>query len=168
MAEDDVPPYAHLSPVRHAREYRAYGERECVGILRDVLEGCSAMDAWMNTPVSIQFSELQAVEIKQPYRCAFVRGPSDFRGYRIVDKRQDECKPMLEDIHHTVSQITSSIRTFWPCSHVSNSGPGLTRMKAQVVDIIDGESKTGGCCAKAFYSPGMPSTTRALLVAKNE
>ena len=105
VPEDEVPPGARWSFIRPAYECRAYGKREYVGVLRDVPEGWSAMDACMNMPVSIEFSKHPSIEIKQPYRCAFVGSSADIRGYWIVDQHQDDCKPKLEDIHDTVSQI---------------------------------------------------------------
>ena len=81
---------------------RAYGKQEYEGVLRNIPEGWGAIDACMNTPVSIRTVwDGPAVKIRQPYRCALVDG--FVQGYWILDQYQDDCKPKLKDVHDIVS-----------------------------------------------------------------
>ena len=102
VPEDRIPPGAYWSSVRPAYECRAYGKREYQGTLRNVPKGWGAVDACMNTCVSVKVAwNRPPVEIRRPYRCAFVDG--SLHGYWIVDRDQDDCKPKLKDVQDAVS-----------------------------------------------------------------
>ena len=115
VPEDHIPPGARWGTVSYIYGCRAYGKREYEGVLLDIPKGWSAIDACMNTPVSIKVGwNRPKVEIRQPHRCASVG--NSLHGYWIVDRDQDDCEPKLKDVHDTVSQ------RFPPVNPYSRSG----------------------------------------------
>jgi hypothetical protein len=106
VPDDRVPPGAHWKPIWPAYDCRAYGKREYWGVLLDIPEGWSAMDACMNTP-----AEIEGVTVRRPDRCAFVSESPGIHGYWMVDRNQEDCKPWHKDIRDTVSQRLSSTYT---------------------------------------------------------
>ena len=90
-----IPKGAFWEVVLPAWDCRAYGKREFWGILRNVPEGRSEMDACMNMPV-----EIGGVTIRRPYRCQY-RGPMN--GFWMVDWDQPDCKPWHQDFVDKVS-----------------------------------------------------------------
>ena len=92
-----VPHGAFWEDVLPARDCRAYGKREYWGVLRNIPQGWSAIDACMNMPV-----EVKGVTIRRPYRCEYTRG--SVHGYWMVDWDQPDCKPWFRDFQDTVGQ----------------------------------------------------------------
>ena len=103
--EDRVPQGAFWEAVSPAEVCRAYGKREYWGMLQNVPEDWTAMDACMNMP-----AEVQNVTVRRPDRCAFVdvEGSPRIHGYWMVDWDQPDCKPWFEDFHDAVSSISLS------------------------------------------------------------
>lgn len=117
VPDDRVPPGAHWKPIWPAYDCRAYGKREYWGVLLDIPEGWSAMDACMNTP-----AEIEGVTVRRPDRCAFVSESPGIHGYWMVDRNQEDCKPWHKDIRDT---------------GCTNHGSGLTRIEAKVEGILN-------------------------------
>jgi len=116
VLDDRVPEDAFWEAVWPAWDCRAYGKREYWGILQNIPEGWSAIDACMNMPV-----EINGVTVRRPYRCAFVDGSPHIHGYWMVDWDQTDCKPWHENFHD---------------AGCTNYGSGTRRIEAQVVGII--------------------------------
>ena len=108
-----VPHGAFWEVVWPAWDCRAYGKREYWGVLRNIPEDWSDMDACMSMPV-----EIKGVTVRHPYRCAFVGGSPHIHAYWMVDWDQPDCKPWYRDFRDAVS-LRSSIHTLWLCSHIS-------------------------------------------------
>ena len=110
VPEDPVPSGAYWYAVGPSDECLAYGKREYNGMLQSIPKSWSAVDACMNTPVSIEVHWSQpAVRIRRPHRCASVDG--SLYGYWIVDWYQHDCQSKLKDIHDTVGQRYFSAST---------------------------------------------------------
>jgi len=92
--ENRVPQGAFWEVVWPAWDCRAYGKREYWGMLQNIPEGWSAIDACMNMPV-----EIKGVTIRRPYRCAFASGSPHILGYWMVDWDQPDCKPWYRDFN---------------------------------------------------------------------
>jgi len=101
--EDRVPQGAFWQVVWPAWDCRAYGKREYWGVLENIPEGWTAMDACTNMPV-----EIKGVTVRRPGRCAFVEGSSHIHGYWMVDWDQPDCKPWYRDYQDAVSPISPS------------------------------------------------------------
>ena len=114
VLEDRVPQDAFWEVVWPAWDCRAYGKREYWGMLQNIPEGWSAIDACMNMPV-----EIKGVTIRRPYRCAFVDGSPHIHGYWMVDWDQPDCKPDLKNFHDAVSLSFPFTHTPWSRSHVT-------------------------------------------------
>jgi len=114
MVRDEltIPKGAFWEFVLPAWDCRAYGKREYWGVLRNVPEGRSEMDACMNMPV-----EIRGVTIRRPYRCQY-RGPMN--GFWMVDWDQPDCKPWHKDFVDR---------------GCTNRGSGLRHLEAEVVGI---------------------------------
>ena len=99
-ARDDVrvPQGAFWDVVWPRWECRAYGKREYWGILRNIPQDRSDIDACMNMPV-----EIQGVTIKRPGRCEYVEGSPYIHAYWIVDWDQPDCQPWHKDFRDKVS-----------------------------------------------------------------
>ena len=98
VPEDRVPQGAFWEVVWPAWVCRAYGKREYWGMLRNIPQGWSAIDACMNMPV-----EIKGVTIRRPDRCKFVDGSPHIHGYWIVDWDEQGCKPWYRDFRDAVS-----------------------------------------------------------------
>ena len=114
VLEDRVPQGAFWEVVWPAWDCRAYGKREYWGMLRNIPEGWSTIDACMNMPV-----EIKGVTVRRPDRCAFVDGSPYIHGYWMVDWDQPDCKPWYRDFHDAVSLNLSFTRTQWSHSHAT-------------------------------------------------
>ena len=95
--EARVPHGAFWEVVWPAWDCRAYGKREYWGILRNIPEGWSDIDACMNMPV-----EIKGVTVRRPYRCAYVWGSPHIHAYWMVDWDQPDCKPWYRDYKDAV------------------------------------------------------------------
>lgn len=104
VPENRVPPGAHWNPIWPAYNCRAYGTREYWGMLLDVPESWTPMDACMNTP-----AEVKGVTFKQPHRCKWVDGSPHIHGYWVVDWDQKDCQPWHKDIRDAVSPRSPSV-----------------------------------------------------------
>ncbi|KAF9651191.1 hypothetical protein BDM02DRAFT_3091558 [Thelephora ganbajun] len=114
--EDRVPQGAFWDPVWPAYDCRAYGKREYWGILRNIPEGWSAIDACMNMPV-----EIKGVTIRRPYRCTSIWNSwPQIYGYWMVDWDQPDCKPYYRDYQNA------------GCTSYKS---GKRRIEAQIVGI---------------------------------
>jgi len=119
--EDRVPQGAFWDTTWPAQECRAYGKREYWGILWNIPEDWTAVDACMNMPV-----EIKGVTIRRPYRCAYVEGSPHIHGYWMVDWHQPDCKPWHKDFHDT---------------GCTNLGSGIRRIEAQIIGIPDNKEQ---------------------------
>ena len=132
--EDRVPKGAFWEAVWPAWDCCAYGKREYWGILRNIREGWSAMDACMNMPV-----EIKGVTLRHPDRCTFdwPWGSPHVRGYWMVDWDQPDCKPWHRDYQDTVGAIPHLSRTFFFTLPQGCTGyrSGKRRIEAQLVGI---------------------------------
>jgi len=113
---DRVPYGAFWEVVWPAWDCLAYGKREYWGMLRNIPQGWSAIDACMYMPV-----EIKGVKIRRPYRCKFVDGSPHIHGYWIVDWDQSDCKPSYRNFHDA------------GCTSYRS---GTRRIEAQIIDII--------------------------------
>jgi len=113
VPEDRVPHGAFWEVVWPAWSCRAYGKREYWGMLRNIPDGWSAIDACMNMPV-----EIKGVNIRRPYRCKFVDGSPQIHGYWMVDWDQQDCKPSYKNFHDAVSPKFPFVLTLRSYSHV--------------------------------------------------
>ena len=96
--EDRVPQGAYWEFVWPAWDCRAYGKREYWGVLRNVPQNWTAIEACINMPV-----EIKGVTVRRPYRCSFVNGSPHIRGYWMVDWNQPDCKPWFQEFRDAVS-----------------------------------------------------------------
>jgi len=115
--ESHIPQGAFWEVVWPAWDCRAYGSREYWGMLQNIPEGRTELDACMNMPV-----EIKGVSVRRPDRCAYVEGSSLIHGYWMVDWDQPDCKPWLQDL------------TDMGCTY---PGSGTRRIEAWVVGIND-------------------------------
>jgi len=96
--EDRVPQGAFWDPLWAAWDCRAYGKREYWGELKNIPQDWTPMEACTNMP-----AEIKGVNVRRPYRCAYVDGSPHIHGFWVVDWDQPDCKPKLQDITDTVS-----------------------------------------------------------------
>ncbi|KAF9651184.1 hypothetical protein BDM02DRAFT_899049 [Thelephora ganbajun] len=135
VPEDYIPQGAYWDPVWPAYNCRAYGKREYWGMLRNVPEGWSSIDACMNMPV-----EIKGVTIRRPYRCAFVGESPHIHGYWMVDWDESGCKPWHRGFHNTVSSgllTSTSYGHAYILQGCTSYRSNTTRIEAQVVGIIN-------------------------------
>jgi len=95
--EDRVPQGAFWDLISPALDCRAYGKREYWATLQSVPEGWSATDACMNTPAKVK-----GFTVRRPYRCAFLDGSSEIRGYWMVDWDEPGCHPYYRNCREVV------------------------------------------------------------------
>ena len=113
--EDRVPQGAFWEVVWPNWDCRAYGKREYWGVLRNIPEGWTAMDACTNMPV-----EIRGVAIRRPNRCGFAEGSPHIHGYWMVDWDQPDCKPWHTNYQDAVSPVfPPPVCTLRVCLHVS-------------------------------------------------
>ena len=93
-----VPKGAFWDPVWPKWECRAYGKREHWGILRNIPQDRSDVDACMNMPVDIH-----NVTLRQPQRCQFVEGSPYIHAFWMVDWGEPDCRPFHRDFRDEVS-----------------------------------------------------------------
>jgi len=98
--EDRVPQGAFWEVISPSVDCRGYGRREYWGILRNIPQGWTAIDACMNMP-----AEIKGVTVRRPNWCAFVGGSPHIVGHWMVDWDQTDCKPWYKDFHDAVSLI---------------------------------------------------------------
>jgi len=96
--EDRVPQGAFWDGVWPALDCRAYGKREYQGILNNIPEDWTDLNACMNMPV-----EIKGVSVRRPDRCGYVEGSPHIHGYWMVDWNQSDCKPRHQYIIDKVS-----------------------------------------------------------------
>ncbi|KAF9647049.1 hypothetical protein BDM02DRAFT_3063939, partial [Thelephora ganbajun] len=108
---------AFWETVLPAYDCRSYGKREYWGILRNIPEGWTDVDACMNMPV-----EIKGVSVRRPYRCGYVANSPHIHAFWMVDWDQPDCKPWHIDITDT---------------GCTNPGSGIRRIEAWVVGIND-------------------------------
>jgi len=138
VREDRVPQGAFWEVVSPAVACSAYGKREYWGMLQNVPEGWTAMDACTNMPV-----EIVDVTIRRPDRCASVEGSPHIHGYWMVDWDQPDCKPWYKDFHDAVSPPPLSV--LYGYAHTSQGctsyASGQRRIEAHLVGIIDSKEQ---------------------------
>jgi len=66
--------------------------------VQNIPEDWTAMDACTNMPAKIK-----GVNLRRPYRCAYVDGSPHIHGFWMVDWDEPDCKPRLQDVTDTVS-----------------------------------------------------------------
>ena len=145
--EQTIPKGAFWEVVWPAWDCRAYGKREYWGLLRNIPEGRSEMDACMNMPV-----EIKGVHIRRPYRCQYVDG--SIHGFWMVDWDQPDCKPWHQNFVDKVSFGISPIPI--ASSPYSTPIPRVARTGGQVSVVLKPrswaltirEDKTGVCYAR--------------------
>ena len=96
--EDRVPQGAFWESVWPAEDCRSYGKREYWGVLRNIPEDWTDIDACMNMP-----AEIKGVPVRRPYRCHYVEGSPHIHGFWMVDWNQIDCKPWHQDFNDKVS-----------------------------------------------------------------
>jgi len=135
--DDRVPQDAFWEDISPAVVCHAYGKREYSGVLQNISEDWTAMDACMHMPV-----EIEGVPIKRPDRCGFVEGSPHVHGYWMVDWDQPDCEPYFKEFHDTVSPTSPpslSVR-YWH-AHTSQGcieyQSGQRRIEAHLVGIND-------------------------------
>ena len=141
--EDRVPQGAFWEVILPAVDCRGYGKREYWGILQNIPQGWTAIDACMNMP-----AEIQGVTVRRPDRCTFVEGSPHIVGYWMVDWDQPDCKPWYEAFHDAVSPLSS----LHPCvadmlillRDVQATGPVPVESRLTSWAYSTGESKIGG------------------------
>ena len=99
--EDRVPQGAFWDVVWPAWDCRAYGTREYWGILQNIPEDWTDLDACMNMPV-----EIEGVTLRRPYRCAHVEDSPYIHGYWMVEWGQPDCQPWHRNFHDKVRGTT--------------------------------------------------------------
>ena len=132
--EDRVPQGAFWEVISPAPDCRAYGRREYWGILRNIPEGWTAIDACMNMP-----AEIKNVTVRRPDRCAFVQGSPDILAHWMVDWDEPDCKPWYQEFHDTVSPIfPPSVRSGYThtAQGCTSRGSGTRRIEAHIVGIL--------------------------------
>jgi len=112
--EDRAPQGAFWELVQPKLDCLSYGKREYWGILRNIPEGWTELDACMNMPV-----EIKGVSVRRPDRCLSARG-SPVRAFWTVDWDQPDCKPWHQDFYD---------------KGCTNKGSGIRRLEAWVVGI---------------------------------
>ena len=136
--EDRVPQGAFWDGVWPALDCRAYGKREYWGVLQNIPDDWTDLDACMNMPVKIK-----GVSVRRPDRCAYVEGSPHIHGFWIVDWGQLDCQPWLKDFEDKVRQgkpwwrqRTTRLTNicFKGCT---NLGSGTRRIEAWVMQIKD-------------------------------
>jgi hypothetical protein len=96
--EDRVPQGAFWETVWPAWDCRSYGKREYWGVLHNIPEDWTDIDACMNMPV-----EIKGVSVRRPHRCEYVEGSPHIHGFWMVDWGQLDCKPWHKDFNDRVS-----------------------------------------------------------------
>ena len=96
--EDRVPQGAFWETVWPAWDCRSYGKREYWGVLRNIPEDWTDIDACMNTPV-----EINGVAVRRPHRCQYVEGSPHIHGFWMVDWDQLDCQPWHQDFNDKAS-----------------------------------------------------------------
>ena len=96
--EDRVPQGAFWESVWPAEDCRSYGKREYWGVLRNIPEDWTDIDACMNMP-----AEIKGVTVRRPHRCHYVEGSPHIHGFWMVDWNQLDCKPWHQDFNDKVS-----------------------------------------------------------------
>jgi len=96
--EERVPQGAFWDGIWPAWDCRSYGKREYWGILNNVPEDWTDLDACMNMP-----AEIKGVSVRRPDRCGYVEGSPHIHGYWMVDWDQPDCKPWHQDVTDKVS-----------------------------------------------------------------
>ena len=112
--EDRVPQGAFWEVISPSVDCRGYGRREYWGILRNIPQGWTAIDACTNMPV-----EIKGITVRRPDWCAFIGGSPHIIGHWMVDWDQTDCKPWYKDFHDAVSLISPSAHMLWLRSHIS-------------------------------------------------
>ena len=103
--EDRVPRGAFWDGVWPALDCRAYGKREYWGILQNIPDDWTDLDACMNMPTKIK-----GVSVRRPDRCAYIEGSPHIHGFWTVDWDQPDCKPWLKDFDDRVSFGGANVR----------------------------------------------------------
>ena len=122
--EDRIPPGAFWETVQPSPDCLSYGRREYWGILRNIPEDWTDLDACMNMP-----TEIKGVSIRRPNRCLYVGDSPYIHGFWTVDWDQLDCKPWHQDFDDRVS-----LRHFGGCALPSNSTQTLVLRVAQIWD----------------------------------
>ncbi|KAF9782607.1 hypothetical protein BJ322DRAFT_163192 [Thelephora terrestris] len=113
--EDRVPQGAFWEVAQPALDCLSYGKREYWGILRNIPEDWTDLDACMNMPV-----EIKGLSVRRPDRCLYVKDSPYIHGFWTVDWDQPDCKPWLQDFDD---------------KGCTNKGSGTRRIEAWVVGI---------------------------------
>ena len=105
--KDRGPQGAFWESVLPAEACLSYGKREYWGVLRNIPEGWTEINACMNMPV-----EIKGVSIRRPHRCHYVEGSPHIHGFWMVDWDQLDCKPWHQDFNDKVSLAQSWVSHF--------------------------------------------------------
>ena len=108
------PQGAFWESVLPAEDCLSYGKREYWGVLRDIPEGWTDVDACMNMP-----AEIKGVSVRRPHRCHYVEGSPHIHGFWMVDWDQLDCQPWHQDFNDKVSLAQSLVSRF----HISSLTP---------------------------------------------
>ena len=141
--EDRVPQGAFWEVVSPSVDCRGYGRREYWGVLRNIPQGWTAVDACMNMPV-----EIKGVTVRRPDWCAFVGGSPHIIGHWMVNWDQTDCKPWYKDFHDAVSP-SIPLRPYIAVTlihlrDVQAAGPVPVESRHTLWVYSTGKSKIGG------------------------
>ena len=139
--EDRVPRGAFWDSVWPALECRAYGKREYWGVLQNIPDDWTDLDACMNTPVKIK-----GVSVRRPDRCAYVTGSPHIHGFWTVDWDQPDCKPWFKGFEDKVSREKLCGANVRLGSRTSVSRVARTR------DLVPVASKPGLWASRIYQS----------------
>jgi hypothetical protein len=113
VKEDRVPQDAFWDGVWPALDCSAYGKREYWGVLRNIPDDWSPIEACMSMPV-----EIMGVTIRRPHRCAFIDGSPHIHGYWMVDWDQPDCQPWYREYQDVVGPNRSSFAHAFALTHL--------------------------------------------------
>ena len=131
--EDRVPQGAFWEVVWPAWDCRAYGKREYWGMLQNIPDDWTDLDACMNMPV-----EIKGVSVRRPDRCAYVAGSPHIHGFWIVDWDQPDCQPWHKDFNDRVRR-----GKLWRHPHVRLGSRSSISRVARTRDLVPVASKPG-------------------------
>ena len=107
VREDRGPQGAFWESVLPAEACLSYGKREYWGVLRNIPEDWTDVDACMNMP-----AEIKGVTVRRPHRCHYVEGSPHIHGFWMVDWDQLDCQPWHQDFNDKVSLAQPLVSRF--------------------------------------------------------
>jgi hypothetical protein len=136
--EDRVPLGAFWEVVQPALNCLAYGEREYWGVLRNIPDDWTDLDACMSMPIKIK-----GVSVRRPDRCLYTKDSPYIHAFWTVNWDQPECKPWHQDFNDRVGSVgnhsgyspTPNMAHKNRLKGCTNKGSGVRRIEAWVMGI---------------------------------